>query len=130
SVVLCCYRLFVWLELVDSVFAPFFLCVFFFFFQAEDGIRDRNVPGVQTCALPICRGPWAPTHTCSRPARRGQPRRRHARGPCPDARCARRTTRDPRSTQQLLLVRPPPARKPLASHGAQCGKPARTRGPQ
>src|SRR5437868_11550791 len=25
----------------------------FFFFQAEDGIRDRNVTGVQTCALPI-----------------------------------------------------------------------------
>src|SRR5699024_11839896 len=25
----------------------------FFFFQAEDGIRDRNVNGVQTCALPI-----------------------------------------------------------------------------
>src|SRR5207249_2634697 len=30
------------------------LCLFFFFFQAEDGIRDRNVTGVQTCALPIC----------------------------------------------------------------------------
>src|SRR5271168_1182849 len=27
--------------------------VFFFFFQAEDGIRDRTVTGVQTCALPI-----------------------------------------------------------------------------
>src|SRR5437868_8330980 len=27
--------------------------VFYFFFQAEDGIRDRNVTGVQTCALPI-----------------------------------------------------------------------------
>src|SRR5699024_8707297 len=26
---------------------------FLFFFQAEDGIRDRNVTGVQTCALPI-----------------------------------------------------------------------------
>jgi len=25
-----------------------------FFFQAEDGIRDRDVTGVQTCALPIC----------------------------------------------------------------------------
>src|SRR2546430_3418805 len=29
------------------------LCVFFFF-QAEDGIRDLTVTGVQTCALPIC----------------------------------------------------------------------------
>src|SRR5205823_11053478 len=26
----------------------------FFFFQAEDGIRDKLVTGVQTCALPIC----------------------------------------------------------------------------
>src|SRR6266513_2205158 len=29
---------------------------FFFFFQAEDGIRYRNVTGVQTCALPISDG--------------------------------------------------------------------------
>src|SRR6266853_1349754 len=29
--------------------------MFFFFFQAEDGIRDLTVTGVQTCALPICR---------------------------------------------------------------------------
>src|SRR6266550_5756046 len=28
--------------------------LFFFFFQAEDGIRDVAVTGVQTCALPIC----------------------------------------------------------------------------
>src|SRR5215213_11955737 len=41
---------------------------FFFFFQAEDGIRDWSVTGVQTCALPILallrvrlrRGPRAP----------------------------------------------------------------------
>src|ERR1041384_2144983 len=26
------------------------------FFQAEDGIRDKLVTGVQTCALPICHG--------------------------------------------------------------------------
>src|SRR3712207_6871680 len=30
--------------------------VFFFFFQAEDGIRDIGVTGVQTCALPISAG--------------------------------------------------------------------------
>src|SRR6266513_3980431 len=34
----------------------------YFFFQAEGGIRDRNVTGVQTCALPILgketRGRW------------------------------------------------------------------------
>src|SRR3989441_12828475 len=35
---------------------------FFFFFQAEDGIRDKLVTGVQTCALPIllvADGQWA-----------------------------------------------------------------------
>src|SRR5256885_13145200 len=31
-------------------------CIFFFFFQAEDGIRDYKVTGVQTCALPIFPG--------------------------------------------------------------------------
>src|SRR3712207_7925554 len=29
------------------------MVVYFFFFQAEDGIRDIGVTGVQTCALPI-----------------------------------------------------------------------------
>ena len=41
----------------DIVFILVFCscCVFFFFFfQAEDGIRDDLVTGVQTCALPIC----------------------------------------------------------------------------
>ena len=33
-----------------------FIFIFFFFFQAEDGIRDRLVTGVQTCALPIFNG--------------------------------------------------------------------------
>src|SRR5438105_10522938 len=33
-------------------------CLNFFFFQAEDGIRDPLVTGVQTCALPI----WPVTH--------------------------------------------------------------------
>src|SRR5207253_8589667 len=35
--------------LIVSLFCYFF----FFFFQAEDGIRDGHVTGVQTCALPI-----------------------------------------------------------------------------
>src|SRR5687768_18249695 len=35
------------------VFSFFFFFFFFFFFQAEDGIRDVAVTGVQTCALPI-----------------------------------------------------------------------------
>src|SRR5271167_194946 len=44
------------------------MIVFFFFFQAEDGIRDRNVTGVQTCALPI--SPSASgTAKCTSPVR-------------------------------------------------------------
>src|SRR5882762_4916933 len=39
------------------VFVCSFVCFnFFFFFQAEDGIRDSSVTGVQTCALPILFG--------------------------------------------------------------------------
>src|SRR5690606_40642045 len=38
-------------------------CECYFFFQAEDGIRDFHVTGVQTCALPIS----SPTHCCRLP---------------------------------------------------------------
>src|SRR5256885_7451325 len=51
----------------------------FFFFQAEDGIRDYKVTGVQTCALPICcaktylsRAPIS-TSSSGKPARTGRP---------------------------------------------------------
>src|SRR5205823_7644713 len=52
----CCY------VIVVIVIVFFF---FFFFFQAEDGIRDKLVTGVQTCALPIswCRGAIFVTQT-------------------------------------------------------------------
>src|SRR5207244_7729895 len=44
---------------------------FFFFFQAEDGIRDDLVTGVQTCALPISFPPHRsherPSHRSSHP---------------------------------------------------------------
>src|SRR2546425_3209948 len=36
-----------------SVYTPSPAVLSFFFFQAEDGIRDKLVTGVQTCALPI-----------------------------------------------------------------------------
>src|SRR5258708_22067724 len=46
---------------------------YFFFFQAEDGIRDDLVTGVQTCALPIClRGMPAVMMSTSTPARSSQ----------------------------------------------------------
>src|SRR5699024_8345082 len=38
--------------------------VLYFFFQAEDGIRDRNVTGVQTCALPISLADIAAAYGC------------------------------------------------------------------
>src|SRR5690349_24909861 len=41
------------------------LSLFVFFFQAEDGIRDLYVTGVQTCALPIC--PLYPTARLTHP---------------------------------------------------------------
>src|SRR5262249_58079028 len=37
----------------DCSISEITLFFFFFFFQAEDGIRDWSVTGVQTCALPI-----------------------------------------------------------------------------
>src|SRR5262249_58151700 len=39
-------------KVCSVVIVAFLWC--FFFFQAEDGIRDWSVTGVQTCALPIC----------------------------------------------------------------------------
>src|SRR5437016_10915774 len=40
---------------------------FFFFFQAEDGIRDWSVTGVQTCALPILNNTHKLPMMCSQP---------------------------------------------------------------
>src|SRR5205823_10783503 len=37
--------------------------IYFFFFQAEDGIRDKLVTGVQTCALPI----WVESNDAIKP---------------------------------------------------------------
>src|SRR5437660_8880476 len=51
-----CYCCFVMLCVLFSFFIFLFFVLFFFFFfffQAEDGIRDGHVTGVQTCALPI-----------------------------------------------------------------------------
>src|SRR2546427_220406 len=41
------------IQLEGAIHVFLFFCLFFFF-QAEDGIRDLTVTGVQTCALPIC----------------------------------------------------------------------------
>src|SRR2546421_3850193 len=62
---------------IRALFVIFF---FFFFFQAEDGIRDLIVTGVQTCALPISRA--ALVERCKRRLERvgfGRERRADAR---------------------------------------------------
>src|SRR5437763_9821967 len=61
---------------LDRLFFGFSILLVFFF-QAEDGIRDTSVTGVQTCALPI----WAPRvfdgqpspHHLGQTARHGEP---------------------------------------------------------
>src|SRR2546422_6512931 len=50
-----CYLFLIGMYVVACVLYLFF----FFFFQAEDGIRDVAVTGVQTCALPISHDPGA-----------------------------------------------------------------------
>src|SRR5205807_4544344 len=45
--------IFCYISLLSILFLFLFSFFFFFFFQAEDGIRDYKVTGVQTCALPI-----------------------------------------------------------------------------
>src|SRR3989454_7872804 len=58
---------------------------FFFFFQAEDGIRDYKVTGVQTCALPISLGSCdrTPTRWHRRGGRRERAESRRRDGPEP-----------------------------------------------
>src|SRR5256885_3930036 len=48
------YSVYAWISVVMFFGWNIVLIVFIFFFQAEDGIRDYKVTGVQTCALPIC----------------------------------------------------------------------------
>src|SRR5687767_15397457 len=72
---------------------------FFFFFQAEDGIRDKLVTGVQTCALPILEAGGAAALTRAHGLRRGPllPRQHDKRGP---SRCARLPGRDARRSEE------------------------------
>src|SRR5690606_40139607 len=68
--------------------------VFFFFFQAEDGIRDFHVTGIQTCALPIYMAVRLPRRAAAEtscaagpatatPLRRGGRRTPVSRAACP-----------------------------------------------
>src|SRR2546422_9267930 len=78
-------------SLVRSVQSTWFRPTKFFFFQAEDGIRDVAVTGVQTCALPICRADEPADQLAREPARwvapdRGGSLRPGAAEPVPDDR--------------------------------------------
>src|SRR5699024_11765863 len=77
-------------------------CSLYFFFQAEDGIRDRNVTGVQTCALPIYVRPALTRVPAVSPLPKPTPRRSCAYRRC----CLRTLTRHPR---ELRL----PVRRPI-----------------
>src|SRR5207253_8011944 len=67
-----------------SLFVVVFI-FFFFFFQAEDGIRDGHVTGVQTCALPIWIGRGRDQHLARLQASAGWIED-HSGGPCVHAR--------------------------------------------
>src|SRR5256886_6456143 len=70
-------------------------CIFFFFFQAEDGIRDLTVTGVQTCALPISERGARSRRACSSLAPRGRRVRRAVLGSLETARAGGRRRLDP-----------------------------------
>src|SRR5688572_31847717 len=61
---------------MESVVVVLLFC---FFFQAEDGIRDLTVTGVQTCALPIFRAECTARETWHTPA--GRPPRQSRASP-------------------------------------------------
>src|SRR6266511_4903029 len=58
-----------------------FIHFYIFFFQAEDGIRDFHVTGVQTCALPISGVAVLAHGQCDQP-RRGDPLSEIGRASC------------------------------------------------
>src|SRR3712207_8812453 len=86
----------------------------FFFFQAEDGIRDIGVTGVQTCALPICNPAWAATEIPTA----------WRRSPTPDRRC--RLTHEIRAPD-FLVTSPHSTWSPPRSEERRVGKECRSR---
>src|SRR5690606_40289835 len=87
--------------------------VWYFFFQAEDGIRDFHVTGVQTCALPIWRR--APRSSSSPPRTTSSTSRRNC--------CARGA-----STRSSLSISPPERNAPRSrSEERRVGKECRPR---
>src|SRR5256886_3964995 len=98
---------------------PISILLFVFFFQAEDGIRDLTVTGVQTCALPI----WL-----SHPQAERQARQRRRGAGAPDAHPAHP---DPHERDRLggrcAQEAPRPARAHRRSEERRVGKECRSR---
>src|SRR5256886_9444849 len=91
-----------------------------FFFQAEDGIRDLTVTGVQTCALPIFGIARAARRSCSRPDRLGRLGGHDPElGPGVEGRKL-----DLQPARELVLVRPDPGHR---SEERRVGKEGRSR---
>src|SRR2546421_8044878 len=90
----------------------------FFFFQAEDGIRDLIVTGVQTCALPICARRGLRVGWRMPPPAWFSPRRKLARGRVAVA-----------DTRAVVAGRAQPARPVAASRSEErrVGKECRSR---
>src|SRR5688572_32666801 len=74
--------------------------VFFFFFQAEDGIRDLTVTGVQTCALPISPAESGPFATRSPTGSSRSAPRRNATASSSCSSCARQRSEEHTSELQ------------------------------
>src|SRR5438876_9994657 len=89
---------------IDKIDVVLFL---FFFFQAEDGIRDGRVTGVQTCALPI------------------YPAARHARADAAALRAGAPAPRADRAEQEVPRLR---RRADARSEERRVGKEGRSRG--
>src|SRR2546429_6634156 len=78
-----------------------------FFFQAEDGIRDVAVTGVQTCALPISQGRLLPTQGASG-EQRAAPKSAcalHRRRVVPESELARHVARRPFPSRKYRATR-------------------------
>src|SRR5687768_17639463 len=80
------------LEFIQFFFhsSCFSLYFFFFFFQAEDGIRDVAVTGVQTCALPILSSRKTPARARQAPSGRSARRAGMPSGGPPETRSEER----------------------------------------
>src|SRR5690348_17914670 len=89
----------------------------FFFFQAEDGIRDGRVTGVQTCALPISTARSTPVaNVCT-----------SSRSPAKTSFCRQSRFSSPTELTGITFVAPIPRRLSQRSEERRVGKECRSR---